>query len=228
MSNAISQTLNLERIHGSILAPAEKKTLIRIAERLPRWIHSDHLTFLGFLGMVLTGASYPLSAWTPLAPLLATFFLAVNWFGDSLDGTLARVRNRQRPRYGFYVDHAVDTIGILFLLAGLAISGYMSLWVAAGFLIAYYILCIEIYLSAATLGQFKLSFGLLGPTELRILLAIGNFALVLCPKVHLFGRELNLFDLGGVPGIAILMILALHSMIRRSVQLYRLEPLPKE
>ncbi len=228
MSNAISQTLNLQRIHGSILAPAEKKTLIRIAERLPLWIHSDHLTFLGFLGMIFTGVSYALSAWTPLAPLLATFFLALNWFGDSLDGTLARVRNRQRPRYGFYVDHAVDTIGILFLLAGLAVSGYMSLWVAAGFLIAYYILCIEIYLSAATLGQFKLSFGLLGPTELRILLAIGNFALALAPKVHVFGRDINLFDLGGVPGIAILMILALHSMIRRSVQLYRLEPLPKD
>ena len=123
MSNSISQSFNLERIHGSFLASAEKKTLIQIAGRLPRWIHSDHLTLLGFLGMILTGVSYALSAWTPYAPLLATFFLAVNWFGDSLDGTLARVRNKQRPRYGFYVDHAVDTIGILFLLTGLGISG---------------------------------------------------------------------------------------------------------
>ena len=104
----------------------------------------------------------------------------------------------------------------------------MSLWVAAGFSIAYYILNIEIYLSTATLGQFKLSFGLLGPTELRILLAIGNLALLAIPKVHLFGREFRLFDVGGVPGIAILMTLAIYSMIRRSVQLYRLEPLPKE
>lgn len=239
MLHAISQSIapnlahatnfrNPERIHGSILASLEKKTLIRIAERLPRCVQSDHLTLLGFLGMILTGVSYALSAWMPLAPLLATFFLAMNWFGDSLDGTLARVRNRQRPRYGFYVDHAVDTIGILFVLAGLGVSPYMSLWVAAGFLIAYYILCIEIYLSTATLGEFKLSFGLLGPTELRILLAIGNLVLIFFPKMHLVGRELNTFDVGGVPGIAILMILALYSMIQRSIQLYRLEPLPKE
>ena len=228
MAHAISQTLNPVRIHGSILASVEKKALIWIAERLPRWIQSDHLTLLGFLGMILTGISYALSVWMPLAPLLATFFLALNWFGDSLDGTLARVRNRQRPRYGFYVDHAVDTIGILFVLAGLGVSPYMSLWVAAGFLIAYYILCIEIYLSTATLGEFKLSFGLLGPTELRILLGIGNLVLVFFPKMHLFDRELSTFDVGGVPGIAILMILALYSMIKRSIQLYRLEPLPKE
>src|SRR5262245_60723673 len=152
---------NPERIQQNLLSSMEKKTLIWIAQRLPRWIHSDHLTTLGFAGMILTAVSYTLSNWTPFAPFLATFFLAVNWFGDSLDGTLARVRNHQRPRYGFYVDHAIDTIGVLLLLGGLALSPYMSAWVAAGFLIAYYFLCIELYMSSATLGKFKMSFGLL-------------------------------------------------------------------
>ena len=217
---------NPERIQRSILSTMEKRTLIWIAKRLPRWIGSDFLTLLGFAGMILTGVSYALGSWTPFAPLLATFFLAVNWFGDSLDGTVARVRNRQRPRYGFYVDHAVDTIGILFLMGGLAVSPYMSPWVAAGFLIAYYFLCIEIYLSTATIGKFKLSFGLLGPTEFRILLAIGNIALLSHPTVHLAGREFRTFDTGGIPGIIVVMCLGLFSMIRNTVSLYRLEALP--
>jgi len=219
---------NPERIQRSILSSFEKRSLIWIAERLPQSIHSDHLTILGFVGMILAGLTYALSTWIPFAPMLATFFLAVNWFGDSLDGTLARVRNRQRPRYGFYVDHAADTIGILFLLGGLAISGSMSPCVAAGFLIAYYILCIEIYLSTIIFSKFKLSFGLFGPTELRILLAIGNLALLFHPGVSLFGREFHAFDVGGVLAIAILVVLALTSMIRSIVQLYHLEPLPKE
>jgi phosphatidylglycerophosphate synthase len=116
--------------------------------------------------------------------LLVAVFLALNWLGDSLDGTLARVRNRQRPRYGFYVDHVVDAFGTLFLLAGLALSGYMSKPVAAALLTAYYMLSIEVYLATYAIGVFQLSFWKLSPTELRILLAIGNIALLYCPMVH--------------------------------------------
>ena len=105
-------------------------------------------------------------------------FLVLNWFGDSLDGTLARVRNRQRPRYGFYVDHILDALGMSFLMAGLALSGYMSPLVAGTFLILYLLLSIEIYLATYTIGTFHLSYWRFGPTELRILLVIGNlFAL---------------------------------------------------
>ena len=218
MSKSEPKFQNPERIQQNILSSVEKKTLIWIAKRLPEWIHSDHLTIIGFLGMILTGASYLLSSWTIYAPFFATFFLAVNWFGDSLDGTVARVRNRQRPRYGFYVDHAIDTIGVLFLIGGLAASGYMSSWVAAGFLIAYYFLCIEMYLTTATLGKFKMSFGLFGPTELRILLAIGNIALVYHPMVHLFGKELRAFDAGGIPAIVVLMGFGLYAMGRTTIE----------
>src|SRR2546426_11044404 len=130
------------RQQESLLAPLEKKTLIWLAQRMPGWVNSDHLTILGFLGMVLAGVCYYLARFSPLAIVGAVVFLAVNWFGDSLDGTLARVRNRQRPRYGFYVDHISDTFGGLFLTSGLAFSGYMSTAIAAGLLIVFFMLFI--------------------------------------------------------------------------------------
>src|SRR5436305_14524644 len=144
------------RIQQSFVTKAEKKALLWLAERMPAAISSDHLTALGAAGMFLAGASYALTRFNGYGLLLACFFLAVNWFGDSLDGTLARYRNRQRPRYGFYVDHMVDALGILFLIGGLGLSGYMSPVVAMALLIAYYLLSIEIYLATYTIGVFKL------------------------------------------------------------------------
>ncbi len=214
---------NPERIQLSILSNCEKRTLIWLAQRMPRKVNSDHLTILGFLGMLLAGISYWMAGSNRFALFWVIFFLMVNWFGDSLDGTLARVRNQQRPRYGFYVDHVIDAFGILFLVAGLALSGYMSTWVATGFLIAYYLLSIEIALATVSLGKFRLSFGFFGPTELRILLAAGNIALFFHPLVHLFGHQYKLFDVGGVIGIAALLIIVLHSAIKNTITLYREE-----
>ena len=114
------------RQQNSVLASIEERILIWIARRLPAWINSDHLTLLGFLSMLGVGLSYWASVWDRRALVLAILGLALNWFGDSLDGTLARVRDQQRPRYGFYVDHIVDIVGSLFLLGGLATSGYMD------------------------------------------------------------------------------------------------------
>src|SRR5437867_4137630 len=159
------------RQQDSIVAPLEKRILARLAARMPGWVNPDHLTLLGFAGMALAGLSYYLARWNRWMLLASVAFLAVNWFGDSLDGTLARYRNRQRPRYGFYVDHMVDALGILFLIGGLGLSGYMSPVVAMALMIAYYLLSIEIYLATYTIGVFKLSFGIWGPTELLILLA---------------------------------------------------------
>src|SRR5438046_7750355 len=104
------------RQQESLLAPLEKKTLIWLAGRMPRWVNSDHLTLLGFLGMILSGVFYALAKWNSLALVGAVVSLGINWFGDSLDGTLARVRDQQRPRYGFYVDHIADSFGALFLI----------------------------------------------------------------------------------------------------------------
>ena len=110
----------------SILAPIEKRTLIWLAHRLPAWVNSDHLTALALAAMLFAGLSYWLASVTPAGLFLVVACLAVNWFGDSLDGTLARVRCHQRPRYGFYVDHVVDAVGAVFLFGGMGLSGYMS------------------------------------------------------------------------------------------------------
>src|SRR5579862_4619030 len=175
-----------DRAHTSFLASAEKRTLIWIATRLPRWVNSDHLTALGFVSLILAGASYWYANSNAWGLLLVIPFLALNWFGDSLDGTLARVRNRQRPRYGFYVDHILDAVGMSFLMAGLALSGYMTPVVAYGFLVTYLLLSIEVYLATYTLGAFHLSFWSFGPTELRLLLAAGTLAAMLNSPYAIF------------------------------------------
>src|SRR5688572_5584333 len=140
---------------------------------MPAGVNSDHLTLLGFAGMALAGVCYFLAQWNPLALFGAVVCLGINWFGDSLDGTLARVRQRQRPRYGFYVDHIVDAFGALFLIGGLGLSGYMTGTIALLLIAAYFLLAIELYLATYTIGLFRLSFSIWGPTELRIVLAFG-------------------------------------------------------
>ena len=151
------------RVHKSLTAEVEKRVLVWMAERTPKAISSDHLTALGFVAQLLAGAAYALAAWDPRALWLVNFFLVLNWLGDSLDGTLARVRNQQRPRYGFYVDHMADTFGALALMAGLACSGYVHWQVAAGMLVCFYVLSIESYLATYTMGHFHLSHGIFGP-----------------------------------------------------------------
>jgi len=140
-----------DRAQVSFLAPLEKKTLIWLARRTPAWINSDHLTTLGLISLLGAGLSYWYARYHRSGLLLVAACLALNWLGDSLDGTLARVRNRQRPRYGFYVDHIVDTFGVLLLLGGLAMSGYMRAPIAAGLLTTYYMLSIEVYLATYTI-----------------------------------------------------------------------------
>jgi len=151
--------------------------------------------------------------------------LALNWLGDSLDGTLARFRNRQRPRYGFYVDHITDTIAALFLMGGLAFSGYVHPLIALGLLIAFLMLSIESYLATYTLGSFQLSHWIFGPTEIRILLALGNLALLRHPRVTVFHRQLRLFDIGGIIAIAGMAAMLLVAALEHTAKLYRQEKL---
>ena len=214
-----------EREQLSMLAAVEKKTLIRLARRMPPWVNSDHLTVLGFLAMFAAGVLYWAAGRDRRALLGVILALAVNWFGDSLDGTLARVRNRLRPRYGFYVDHISDAIGTFFLLGGLGLSGYMSLPVALCLLIFYFLLSIEVYLTTYTIGTFHLSFWSFGPTELRLLLCIGNIALFYYPVVGLFGRRFLLFDVGGVIGIAGMAMMLVWAAARHTRELYNAERL---
>ena len=223
---ATQQFKDAERKQLSMLAAVEKKTLIWLAQRMPAWVNSDHLTGLGFAAMFVAGLCYWAAAYDRRALLLVIVALAVNWFGDSLDGTLARVRNRLRPRYGFYVDHITDAIGTFFLLGGLGLSSYMSPIVALGLLVAYFMLSIEVYLTTYTIGTFHLSFWSFGPTELRVLLCIGNIALFYRPVVRIFGERYLLFDVGGVIGMAGMGVMLLWSAIRHTRQLYQAERLP--
>jgi archaetidylinositol phosphate synthase len=212
-----------ERSHTSVLAAAEKRTLIWIAERLPAWVNSDHLTGLGFVSLIAAGLSYWYASVNSYALFLVIPLLALNWFGDSLDGTLARVRNRQRPRYGFYVDHILDALGMFFLSSGLAFSGYMTPAVAYAFLIAYLLLSIEVYLATYSVGTFHLSYWRFGPTELRILLVIGNLFAFWHPYAKIGGREFLLFDVGFFIGCIALSIILVQAVVRHTKQLYREE-----
>lgn len=211
----------------SVLAGLEKRTLIWLARRMPRWVSSDHLTLLGLFGMIMVGVSYCLARWSPPALLLATFWLAVNWFGDSLDGTLARVRDCQRPRYGYYVDHVADVVGQTSLLGGMGLSGYMSPMVALGLLVAFLMLSNEVYLATHVRARFKITFWSLGPTELRLIIAVGNVAALFNPYTSIAGPRLLLFDVGGAVAIVGLVATFAVSAIRNTRALYREEPLPK-
>jgi|ERR1700722_3850123 len=211
------------RIQQSLVASAEKQVLLWLALRTPASINSDHLTLLGFISQCLAGVCYALVRVNPEMLLLVTGCLFLNWLGDSLDGTLARVRNRQRPRYGFYVDHISDSVAAFFLMGGLAVSGCVHPAIALGLLIAFLMLSIEAYLATYTLGRFHLSHGWFGPTEIRILLAIGNIALLRSSTFKIFDARILLFDFGGVIAIAGMILFLVVSIIRHTAQLYKEE-----
>lgn len=206
------------RIQESFVAKQENCALIWMAGRIPAWVNPDHLTVLGFTAQIMTGASYTLARYNRLWLIVGICFLALNWLGDSLDGTLARVRNQQRPRYGFYVDHMLDSIGSVALMGGLALSGYMSPVIAVSLLVLFLLLSIQSYLATYTLGEFRMSFWSFGPTELRILLAAGNLALFRWPMVW-HGRY-HLFDFGGAIGIVGMSAMLLFFTAKNIARLY--------
>lgn len=209
------------RIQESVLAALEKRLLLWLAERIPSRLNSDHLTVLGFAAQLLTGISYALARFDKLWLIAGIGFIVLNWFGDSLDGTLARVRNQQRPRYGFYVDHILDSIGSVALMGGMALSGYMSPALAISLLVLFLLLSIQSYLAAYTLGEFRMSFWSFGPTELRLLLVAGNLALFRWQTI-LHGHY-RLFDFGGVIGIAGMSAMLVFFTIKNIVRLYQEE-----
>jgi len=190
---------------------------------MPSWVKPDHLTLLGFGAMLVAGASYGMAKWWPPALLIVNLCLAINWFGDSLDGTLARTRNKQRPRYGFYVDHIIDAFGILFIICGLALSGYMTWVIALALLVVYFLISIDVYLATYTIGTFKLSFYKFSPTELRILLAIGNIRALSHPTTQILGDRYRFFDIGALVAIALMAVVLVTSVTRNTITLYRAE-----
>lgn len=225
MNNSSFQ--DAKREQNSILAPLERAALRGLARRMPSRVNSDHLSLLGLVAMFLAGVFYAASGRNPLMLHLVNLCIFLNWFGDSLDGTLARYRNRLRPRYGFYVDHIIDTFGTMFVIVGLAVSGYMTERIAAAVLVVFLMLAINSYLATYTLGVFKISHGKLGPTEIRLVLIIGNLFLIHSAHTRILGHRFLLFDVGGVVSIIGMAAMLVFSSIKNTHTLYNLERLPE-
>ncbi len=231
--DATSATINnkvrfttARRTNQALTASTEKRVLQWMAERAPSWLTSDQLTLLGLTAQVGAGIFYALSRYNRYALLLVIVCIVLNWLGDSMDGTLARVRRQLRPRYGFYVDHMVDIFGSVALMCGLGYSGLLHWQTAIAMLVAFLILSSESYLATYTLSCFQLSQGIFGPTEIRILLIAGNLALLYSPYAILFGHKMLLFDLGGTIAATSMFAMAIFITLRNTVELYRQEPLP--
>ncbi len=197
-----------------------------MARKAPDWVTSDGLTALGLGAQVAAGVGYALSRYNRYALLLVIACVVLNWFGDSMDGTLARVRGQLRPRYGFYVDHVVDIFGSAALMCGLGLSGFVHWQIAMGMLVAFLLLAGESYLATYTLSRFQMSQGIFGPTELRILMIAGNAALLRDPYATLFGHRLLLFDVGGTIAAVCMFATVILVAARHTAELYREEPLP--
>jgi len=214
-----------KRVNRSLTAAMEKRALTWMAQRAPRWVTSDGLTLLGLLAQIGAGGFYVLSRENKYALLGVIVCIVLNWFGDSMDGTLARVRNQQRPRYGFYVDHMMDIFGATALMCGLGMSGFVHWPVAIAMLVVFLLLSAESYLATYTLSTFQMSQGVFGPTEIRILLIIGNVALLRSPYAEVFGHRYLLFDVGGVIAASGMMVMAVAITLRHTAELYRQERL---
>jgi phosphatidylglycerophosphate synthase len=195
-----------------LTAPLERRALRWLAERLPPWVTADGLTCLGLLALMAAGGFYALAASDPRWLHAVNACLFLNWFGDSLDGSIARYRNQSRPRYGFYLDHMVDAFGAFFLLGGMGLSNLLDPRLAVGLLIVYFLMNINVYLATHTRGVFKISYGVFGGTELRILLVLANLAVLNWPDVQIGEVRVRVFDV-----IAFLGITGLGITLGRSV-----------
>jgi phosphatidylglycerophosphate synthase len=198
-----------------------------MAKRLPTFIKSDHLTALALVSMFGAAAVFallPAMSWA--APAFAGCMF-LNWFGDSLDGTLARVRRQQRPRYGYYVDHVIDLAGTAALMIGMSVSGLITPVLAFALLATYLLVAAESFLGTHARGVFRMAFAGIGPTELRVILVVGAVKVAVAPTVTLAGRDMLLLDVGAIVAIAGLASAFVIASVRNSIALHRAEPLPR-
>lgn len=224
------------RIQTSVLNAAEKKVLVWLAQRQPRWMTSDILTYIGTFGAIVIAAGYVLSAWNPAFLWISSMGFVINWYGDSLDGTLARVRNTQRPVYGYYLDHTIDAINEVIIFVGVGLSGLIHLEIALLALVMYLLMTINVSINAHLKKEFRLTYAKMGPTEFRIIMIIINTLFALVRPLREFSHEYVLFghDLvfGALDyiGVAIVIVLAvLHlAEVRKDVRDYaKMDPMPQ-
>ncbi len=224
------------RIQTSVLNGVEKKALLWLAERQPKWVNSDTLTFIGFIGSVIIAAGYILSNYNINFLWLASLGLVINWYGDSLDGTLARFRKQQRPVYGFYLDHTMDAINETFMFMGVGLSPFMRFDLSCILLAIYLMLTLNVSMNAHLKGEFRLTYAKLGPTEFRLIVVIVNAILVFDKPLNTWSYELPWlsstleFHALDIVGIAILIILVLIYIvtITQDLRYYsKVDPRPK-
>ena len=224
------------RIQTSFLNALEKKVLVWLAERQPKWMTSDILTYIGTFGAVVIAAGYILSAWNINFLWLSSLGFVINWYGDSLDGTLARVRKTQRPVYGYYIDHTVDCINEFIMFIGIGLSGLMHFSLAMVILAVYFMLTINVSINAHLKKEFRLTYAKLGPTEFRILAIIANTVLALVRPISefaltffIFGREFTLasLDIVGIVVLFVLAVIYLTTIVRDGRGYAEMDPMPK-
>ena len=225
------------RIQTSVLNASEKKVLIWLAERQPKWMTSDILTYIGSFGAAVIAAGYILSAWNINFLWLSSLGFIINWYGDSLDGTLARVRKTQRPVYGYYIDHTVDAINEVMIFVGVGLSGLMHLEIALLALVMYFLITINVSINAHLKKEFKLTYASMGPTEFRIIMILINTLFALIRPLREFSHSFMLcgreFTMGALDYIGILIIIVLALMhlttVRNDIKDYaKIDPMPKK
>ena len=222
-----------KRIQTSILNAAEHKALVWLAARQPRWVTSNTLTWIGILGSVIIAAGYILSNWNINWLWLASFGFVVNWYGDSLDGNLARFRGTQRPIYGYYLDHTVDAINEVLMFMGIGISALLNIWLAVAGLILYLLLTLNVSMNAHLKKEFKLTYAKMGPTELRLILVIINTLYIFIPAlrehswdVTILGYEFELgaFDYAGIVIVVMLALVYVVSILKDLDEYAHIDP----
>jgi phosphatidylglycerophosphate synthase len=226
MASRPARAAEHQRTSEFLLAPFERRVLPRLAAALPGWVTPDHLTVLGLLASTVVAAAYLVSNQNPAWLWLANAAILVNWFGDSLDGTLARYRKIERPRYGYYLDHLTDAYSTLAVGLGLGLSPFMLLAVGLTIAIVYLVMSINVYLETHVFGQFSLGYGKLGPTEARVVLILLNTLALLWDPLpfNLLGVGATLFDVAGLLAASAMLGLLLVRVTRNLRTLARLEP----
>ena len=217
------------RVNDILLGPLERPALRWLAAHMPAWMNSDILTCIGIFGALVIFAGYSLTNIDKGFLWLASLGIVINWFGDSLDGTLARYRHKERPRYGFFVDHTVDAFNEMVIFLGLGLSPYVSFNIASLALIAYLLLSVLVYVQTCVVGEFKISYGKLGPTELRAIVVIANTLIFYFGNpaypVSIAGMDefvLTLFDIVAIAVTIILLLIFIVSSTRQAIALAKL------
>lgn len=225
-----------KRIQTSILNGVERKALVWMAERMPGWVTSDMLSCVGVVGAVIIAVGYILSDVNINYLWLSSFGLVVHWFGDSMDGSLARVRHTQRPVYGFYLDHTLDAVTEFIMFFGAGMSGLVRLDIAMMVFVAYLLMTLNVTINSHLKSEFRLTYAKLGPTEFRVIMIIVNTLLIYVAPLREFRVTLSLsgsnLTLGGLDVVALcifllIMIIYTCTVIVDARGYAKADPLPK-